>query len=116
MVTSRSPDGVSDVPTDRDHRALCMAEKRARRAQFEAELGERQRTLPEKRHGVIYADLPWRFEPTGKRRLEMVTALKPAGQHSYRLSAYERKPNSFYAGASDAAVSLLLGLPRGRAR
>jgi hypothetical protein len=39
MVTNRSPDGVSVVPTDRDHRALRMAEKRARRAQLEAELG-----------------------------------------------------------------------------
>jgi hypothetical protein len=96
-----------------------MAEKRASRAQFEAELGDLQRALPDKRYGMIYADLPWRFEPTGKWRLEMATALKPAGQHSYLLSAYERKPNGFYARTSDVAASLALGLPRvalGRAR
>jgi hypothetical protein len=39
-----------------------MAEKRARRARFEAELGARQRALPDKRRGLIYADPPWRFE------------------------------------------------------
>ena len=48
---------------DRDRRALRMAEKRARRAQLEAELGARQRALPDKRYGVIYADPPWRFKP-----------------------------------------------------
>jgi hypothetical protein len=63
MVTSRSPDGVSVAPTDRDRRAPRMTEKRARRAQLEAELGARQRALPERRHAVIYADPPWRFEP-----------------------------------------------------
>jgi hypothetical protein len=42
----------------------------------------------------------------------MTVALKPARQHGYRLSAYERKENDFYPTPSDLAVSLALGLPR----
>jgi hypothetical protein len=42
----------------------------------------------------------------------MTIALKPARQHSYRLSAYERKANDFYPTPSDLAVSLALGLRR----
>jgi hypothetical protein len=39
-------------------------------------------------------------------------ALKPARQHGYRLSAYERKANDLYPTPSDLAVSLALGLKR----
>ena len=42
----------------------------------------------------------------------MTTAIKFARQHSYRLSAYERKANDFYPTPSDLAISLALGLPR----
>jgi hypothetical protein len=42
----------------------------------------------------------------------MTTALRPARPHSYRLSAYERKPNDFYPTPLDLAISLALGLPR----
>ena len=42
----------------------------------------------------------------------MTIALKPARQHGYRLSAYERKANDLYPTPSDLAVSLALGLPR----
>jgi hypothetical protein len=44
----------------------------------------------------------------------MTVALKPAHhrQHGYRLSAYERKENDFYATPSDLAISLALALPR----
>jgi hypothetical protein len=42
----------------------------------------------------------------------MTVALKPARQHSYRLSAYERKANDFYPTPSDLAIGLTLGLPR----
>ena len=42
----------------------------------------------------------------------MTTALKPARQHSYRLSAYERRANDFYPTPSDLAISLALGLSR----
>jgi hypothetical protein len=42
----------------------------------------------------------------------MTIAPRPARQHSYRLSAYEREENDFYPTPSDLAVSLALGLPR----
>jgi hypothetical protein len=42
----------------------------------------------------------------------MTIALKPAHQHGYRLSAYERKENDFYPTPADLAISLALGLPR----
>lgn len=37
------------------------AEKKARRTEREAELGARQKALPAKRYGVIYADPEWKF-------------------------------------------------------
>jgi|SRR5271166_1131149 len=40
----------------------------------------------------------------------MTIALKPAKQHTYRLSAYERKENDFYPTPSDLATSLPFGL------
>jgi hypothetical protein len=40
----------------------------------------------------------------------MTTILKPARQHNYRLSAYERKENDFYPTPSDLAAGLALGL------
>jgi N6-adenosine-specific RNA methylase IME4 len=66
---------------DRDRRALRMAEKRARRAQLEAELGARQRALPDKRYGVIYADPPWRFEPYSR-----ITGMDRAAENHYPTS------------------------------
>ena len=42
----------------------------------------------------------------------MTIALKPAREHGYRLSAYERKANDFYPTPFDLAISLALGLPR----
>lgn len=38
------------------------ARKKALRAEKEARLGAKQRALPERRYGVIYADPEWRFE------------------------------------------------------
>jgi hypothetical protein len=42
----------------------------------------------------------------------MTSAVQCRHQHSYRLSAYERKANDFYPTPSDVAISLALGLPR----
>ena len=44
-------------------RAARTAMKKAHRARREAELGAKQRALPDRRYGVILADPPWRFEP-----------------------------------------------------
>lgn len=43
-------------------RAERQAEKKERRSAREAELGDKQRALPDKKYGVIYADPEWRFE------------------------------------------------------
>jgi N6-adenosine-specific RNA methylase IME4 len=69
------------MPRDCDPRAVRMAQKRARRAQLEAELGARQRALPEKRYGVIYADPPWRFEPYSR-----ITGMNRAAENHYPTS------------------------------
>ena len=66
---------------DRDRRSLRMAEKKARRARLEAELGARQRALPDKRYGVIYADPPWRFEPYSR-----ATGMDRAAENHYPTS------------------------------
>jgi hypothetical protein len=42
----------------------------------------------------------------------MTSALQCRHQHSYRLSAYERKANDFYPTPSELATGLALGLPR----
>jgi N6-adenosine-specific RNA methylase IME4 len=47
----------------KDLRDEKTAEKKERRAGREADLGAKQRALPDKRYGVIYADPEWRFEP-----------------------------------------------------
>lgn len=44
-------------------RAERQAEKKERRATREATLAKRQRALPDRKYGVIYADPEWRFEP-----------------------------------------------------
>jgi N6-adenosine-specific RNA methylase IME4 len=59
-------------------------EKRDRRARREAELGERQRALPDRRYGVILADPPWRFEPYSR-----ITGVDRAADNHYPTSALE---------------------------
>ena len=56
-------------------------EKQERRARREAELGRRQRALPDKRYGVILADPPWRFEPYSR-----VTGMDRAADNHYPTS------------------------------
>jgi hypothetical protein len=42
----------------------------------------------------------------------MTVALKPAREHSYRLSVYQRRANDFYPTPSELAISLAVGLSR----
>jgi hypothetical protein len=42
----------------------------------------------------------------------MTIAVKPAREHSYRLSVYQRRANDYYPTPSDLAISLALGLRR----
>ena len=78
-------------------------EKRERRAKREAELGERQRALPEKRYGVILADPPWRFEPYSR-----TTGMDRAAENHYTTSALEEI--KALAVASIAAADCVLFL------
>ena len=78
LKTARCPLETT-MTGDRDRRSLRIAEKKARRARLEAELGARQRALPVKRYGVIYADPPWRFEPYSR-----ITGMDRAAENHYR--------------------------------
>jgi hypothetical protein len=42
----------------------------------------------------------------------MAAVLKPAREHSYRLSVYQRRANDFYPTPSELAISLAVGLTR----
>src|SRR5580704_6793048 len=79
MVSSHSPGECESVT--KDIRALGVSDKKARRARLEAELGARQRALPDKRYGVIYADPPWRFEPYSR-----ITGMDRAAENHYPTS------------------------------
>jgi len=60
------------------------AAKKAHRARREAELGAKQRALPDKRYGVILADPPWRFEPWSRE-----TGMDRAADNHYPTSPLE---------------------------
>jgi DNA-binding CsgD family transcriptional regulator len=53
----------STVGTDVQNLTEQQDSKADRRATREAELAAKQKSLPEKRYGVIYAAPPWGFEP-----------------------------------------------------
>jgi N6-adenosine-specific RNA methylase IME4 len=72
---------VEPVTKDSHLRALGVSDKKVRRARLEAELGTRQRALPDKRYGVILADPPWRFEPYSR-----VTGMDRAAENHYPTS------------------------------
>ena len=81
MVSSHSPGECESVTKDSHLRALGVSDKKVRRARLEAELGARQRALPDKRYGVILADPPWRFEPYSR-----VTGMDRAAESHYPTS------------------------------
>jgi N6-adenosine-specific RNA methylase IME4 len=58
-VAARAREAERAIVASRGER---QAEKKEARAAREADLGARQRALPERRYGVIYADPEWRFE------------------------------------------------------
>lgn len=60
------------------------AAKKVRRAEKEARLGARQRALPDRRYGVIYADPEWRFEPFSR-----VSGMDRAPDNHYPTSVVE---------------------------
>ncbi|MGJ0505626.1 MAG: MT-A70 family methyltransferase [Methylocystis sp.] len=65
-------------------RAERQAEKKSNRDAREIELAQKQRALPEKRYGVIYADPEWRFEVFSSE-----TGLDRAADNHYPTSNLE---------------------------
>jgi N6-adenosine-specific RNA methylase IME4/ParB-like chromosome segregation protein Spo0J len=59
-TTKKQRRDIDDYLADKKKRMEAKAESRAAR---EADLARRITALPAQRHGVIYADPPWRFEP-----------------------------------------------------
>jgi hypothetical protein len=49
---------------------------------------------------------------SGRQQTADPGEMRPARQHGYRVSAFERRANDFYPTPPDLAVSLALGLPR----
>lgn len=59
----------AEMAVERNRRTLVLAsreDKTERRAARERDLAARQRALPDRRYGVIYADPEWRFEPRSR--------------------------------------------------
>jgi N6-adenosine-specific RNA methylase IME4 len=79
------------------------AEKKARRAQREAELAGKIRALPDRKYGVILADPEWRFEPWSRE-----TGMDRAADNHYPTSPTEVIARRHVAGiAADDCVLYL---------
>jgi N6-adenosine-specific RNA methylase IME4 len=59
LVAQRKSEALKATQASRAER---QAEKKAKRTDREVSLAQKQRALPERRYGVIYADPEWRFE------------------------------------------------------
>ena len=82
---SKDEDAQQTTPVVRPmERKQRVIEKRERRRAREAELGARQRALPDKRYGVIYGDPAWRFEPYSRE-----TGMDRAADNHYATSELE---------------------------
>lgn len=87
---------------------LEEGDKAERRALREAELGMRQRALPNCRYGVIVADPEWRFEPWSR-----LTGMDRSAENHYPTSATEviaARPVESIA-ADDCALGLWATVP-----
>lgn len=80
----RSADPKVFAKVAKEVRAEKQAEKKARRVEREAELGQKQRDLPDAKFGVIYADPEWLFEPYSAE-----TGMDRAADNHYPTSATE---------------------------
>lgn len=79
------------------------AEKKAKRQQREADLGQKQMALPSKKYGVILADPEWRFEPFSRE-----TGMDRAADNHYPTSDLETiKARDVASIAADDCVLFL---------
>ncbi len=82
------------------------ARKKALRAEKEARLGAKQRALPERRYGVIYADPEWRFENWSDE-----TGMDRAPENHYPTSDLETICQRDVAGIAAEDSVLFLWVP-----
>jgi N6-adenosine-specific RNA methylase IME4 len=80
--------------------------KAARRAEREAELGAKQRAMPEQRFGVIYADPPWRFEPYSRE-----TGMDRAADNHYPTDDLTKIADLAVPAADDCVLFLWATVP-----
>lgn len=100
VLRSADPRALSRIA--REQRELRTAEKKERRAEREAELGARQRALPNKRYGVILADPEWQFGTWSEGGMDR------AADNHYPTSPLEAiKARDVGSIAADDAVLLL---------
>lgn len=81
LVAARKAEAAKAMQGSRAER---QAEKTAARASRELQLAEKQRALPQRRYGVIYADPEWRFEVYSSE-----SGLDRAADNHYPTSALE---------------------------
>lgn len=74
-------DRIAGLAEDDAANAVRTAVKQEARAAREADLGERQTALPDKKYGVILADPEWRFEPYSRE-----TGMDRAPENHYSTS------------------------------
>jgi N6-adenosine-specific RNA methylase IME4 len=88
--------------------AAAIAAKKERRARLEAELGAKQRALPDRRYGVILADPAWRFEPYSR-----VTGMDRAADNHYPTSPLDeiKRLDVPSIAAKDSALFLWSTVP-----
>jgi N6-adenosine-specific RNA methylase IME4 len=76
-------------------------DKAARRAERERILGSKQRALPTKQYGVLYADPPYRFEPRSR-----VTGMDRAADNHYPTMFLEQIKALQVPAAADSVLFL----------
>ena len=88
-------DALANLPPDRRNKLAAKAAdgekvsaktelKKAKRTDRERELGAKQKALPDKKYGVIYADSEWRFEPWSRE-----TGMDRSADNHYPTSTLE---------------------------
>jgi N6-adenosine-specific RNA methylase IME4 len=82
VFAARLADGT--INPEMQRRDITNVIQRDRRQAREAELGTRQRALPDRRYGVIVADPEWRFEPYSRE-----TGMAYAADNHYPTSELE---------------------------
>lgn len=82
-VLATRPKTVQKQAVSDPSRAIHLA-KKEKRTEREAELGEKQQALPDRRYGVIVADPEWRFEPWSR-----TTGMDRAADNHYPTSVTE---------------------------